>query len=167
LTICTKFVLTKISLTVLNVSYKFCVIMKFAVILYVCVVQFIVSYQDSSDYSHYNRYLEAWLIKSTGSIWKIRLFPLTQFGLCSRTNHSVSTAYQLWYFVDILTYTCWTYLKSSMQTVNCVPHTISSVWSICINRNWIIMLALPLTIGNFKIICGICLQLLWQQLYTG
>jgi hypothetical protein len=75
LTICTKFVLTKISLTVLNVSYKFRVIMKFAVILYVCVVQFIVSYQDSSDYSHYNRYLEAWLIKSTGSIWKIRLFP--------------------------------------------------------------------------------------------
>jgi hypothetical protein len=47
-------------------AYKFRVIMKFAVTLYVCVVQFIVSYQLSSDYkfSHYNRYLEAWLIKS-------------------------------------------------------------------------------------------------------
>jgi hypothetical protein len=51
---------------------------------------------------------------------------LTYFGLCYRMNHSVSTAtaYQLWYFVDILTYTCWTCFKSSMQTVNCVPHTV-------------------------------------------
>jgi hypothetical protein len=63
---------------------------------------------------------------------------------------SAATAYQLWYFVDILTYTCWTCFKSSMQTVNRVPQTVSSFWSICINRNWIITLALFWPLEIFK-----------------